>query len=108
MESMKEEYLRFWKGILGVMLGWTSEQVEQWAHKWDPHGIDDEDSMFYHELPTYYVGRLIIPQSILGQLDSTTYLKLWKKVLHALDYDETGKQVSMECDTLVQNNSWVG
>jgi hypothetical protein len=99
MAHEKDHYMQWWKGVLGTILGWTSEQVEQWAHKWDPHGIDDENSLFYHEAPSWYVANILIPDYLTDECNTTTIVKLDRQIEHALNFDDNAQYVALQLET---------
>jgi hypothetical protein len=51
-----------WELILGHLLGWSKEDVAQWAARWED-GLSGESVAFSHESPTYYATQPIIEQS---------------------------------------------
>lgn len=62
--SNKESYLIYWRLVLGEFLGWTPQQVDDWAaEKW-LDGLDGKDGLFYHEPPCYYIELLLVPNDI--------------------------------------------
>jgi hypothetical protein len=57
LDANGQYYVKFWKEVLGHLLGWSDGEVEQWAAKWS--GIFEPESMFYHEEPAYYAAAVL-------------------------------------------------
>jgi len=58
------EYIEVWQNVLGTVLEWPQSRIDEFIAKWQSD-LDDEDSLFYHEDPAYYVTYELLPKHVL-------------------------------------------
>ena len=54
------ESWRFW---LTHLLGWKEEEIDRFAEQWRDE-FKEKDSLFYSEIPEYWISRLLVPPRI--------------------------------------------
>lgn len=67
IKRSKPYYLWFWWKILEEILGWNKEEVISWARQYKD-GLNGIDEWFHHELPSYYVTPLFVPDELKKRL----------------------------------------
>lgn len=77
-------YLAIWQEMLAVFLGWSAEQVLQWAEETGRVGyMTDPDDLFYHETPQYWIKSLLVPDELRGRLSTFEAIGLEQRILAA-------------------------
>jgi hypothetical protein len=77
-------YLSIWQEMLAIFLGWSAEQVLQWAERTGKLGyMADPDDLFYHETPQYWVKSLLVPDELRGRLSTVEAIGLEQRILAA-------------------------
>ncbi len=56
-------YFQIWEKALAAFFGWDRAQVADWANQWE-ESMNDPDSIFFHEDPSYYFVSLLIDDSL--------------------------------------------
>jgi hypothetical protein len=79
-------YLTTWNEMLGTLLGWSEQQVMQWAR--DTGKLDfmaDPGDIFFHETPQYWVKYLLVPEELKRRLPSDEWIRIANRILAALE-----------------------
>jgi hypothetical protein len=84
IEDNKQFYLRTWTLVLGELLGWSENQVRQWAREHHEDGLDGKDLFFYHEEAEKYILGLIVPLSLREQIGFRNYQLVIQRVREAI------------------------
>lgn len=80
-------YLAIWTGILRDFLGWSSEQVFQWAQSTFGTALDRDYDLVYHASPQYWIVNLLIPSQARSKLQGLPLVHLHQALEHAF-WDE--------------------
>ena len=81
--KQKEYYLNYWKVCLNKLLGWSEEQILEWARQFDEE-MNDYLSMFYHDDPVDYTVPLFVPPQAPWRLSGGRFPKLKHKIHEAI------------------------
>ena len=81
------EYIWYWKRALGALLGWSEQQVEEWAQQFAAD-MTGPDVMFYTMGPAEYILDFLIPAPAAGGPTGERLLTLEGKVLDAIQGTE--------------------
>jgi hypothetical protein len=80
----KNRYLKIWKIVLGKLLGWSEEQVLEWAEKKHKDDLEGKSCWFDHECPCYYISTLFIPHEKLKMINPGDLYKLNTRLYQAI------------------------
>ncbi len=82
------EYLAWWTKALPSLLGWSVEQVTEWAEREKP-----SDELGYEPLfnagPAGWIARLLIPKSVRSRLSADEIRELHRAIRLALEREPT-------------------
>jgi hypothetical protein len=70
-EIQRAHCLSVWRKVLKEFLGWTDEEANEFIDKWSDLGLNDRDSIFWHETPVYYLTSELLPPSLRLRLTGT-------------------------------------
>jgi hypothetical protein len=77
-------YLAIWGEMLSTFLGWSDEQVMQWARQTGKlEFMNDPEDIFYHETPQYWIKDLLVPAGLRGRLTVAELIDLEGRILAA-------------------------
>lgn len=79
-QRLKIEYFRVWAEVFREFLGWSPSKVERWSRRFC--GMDDWDSLFYHEPALYYAAVVLVPNVIRNGKDP---FKFVSRIVRAID-----------------------
>lgn len=65
----RDHYLSAWKKVFHVFLGWSEADALKWAEWCDEFLEPDDNAMFYHEPPMYYVALGLVPKRLTMSLE---------------------------------------
>lgn len=90
MNDDAQTYIRLWRRVVVDFLGRTEAELDAMIDKWRA-GLAGETLMFYHEPPEYYVGPLLVPDSLARTLFPTDCIRLWSAIYPVIGrYDLEG------------------
>ncbi len=77
-------YLTTWNEMLATFLGWSEEDVLQWARRTGKLTyLADPEDMFYHETPQYWATNVLIPDDLKEQLSGADLQALRNRIIDA-------------------------
>lgn len=62
-------YIRIWNEALSALLGWSEEEVANWAERYQSW-LRNEHDLIYHKPPLYWMVSWLIPASVDECLDA--------------------------------------
>ncbi len=84
IEDNKDYYLRTWKLVLGELLGWSPEQVREWARAHHEDDLNGNGSFFYHEDAVDHIVWLLVPDQLRERLVGLPRVELKQKLIAAI------------------------
>lgn len=79
-------YARTWVNALNVLLGWPEERTLAWAEQYRTD-LNDENNLFFHRTPSYYLIKLIVPETLKESLGARERLELRNLLLINIERD---------------------
>jgi hypothetical protein len=85
IQQLKNAYLAVWETTLSYLLQWPQERVQEWLQRTGfDHALNTPDDMLYHELPTYWLSSLLIPEEVDRRLTNLQRVDLHREIIDAL------------------------
>jgi len=75
MSEQAQYYIRLWRRVVVDFLGRSEAELDELVSKWR-EGLVEENSVFYHEAPEYYVAPKLVPESLARSLPSRDWERL--------------------------------
>ena len=85
----KDEYLKVWQAVLGEWLGWPQHRIDGFASRWLAD-MRDEHSLFYQNLPLWYITPLLIQPGVRERLCPATVREIEKDLEQAIMNHDPG------------------
>ena len=75
LSEQAQRYIRLWRRIVVDFLGRSEAELDELVGEWRG-GLGEENSMFYHEAPEYYVAPKLVPESLAPSLPTSDWMRL--------------------------------
>jgi hypothetical protein len=85
----KDEYLKVWQAVLGSWLGWPQHRIDSFVSRWVAD-MRDERSLFYQNLPLWYITPLLIQPGVRERLCPATVREIEKDLEQAIMNHDPG------------------
>jgi hypothetical protein len=89
IENSKDEYLKVWQAVLAGWLGWPQHRIDGFVSRWLAD-MSDENSLFYHKLPLWYITPLLIQPGVRERLCPSTVHEIEKELEQAIMNHDPG------------------
>jgi hypothetical protein len=102
MNEQAQYYIRFWRRIVVDFLGRGEAELDELVAKWR-YGLAEENSMFYHEAPEYYVAPNLVPEALARSLPSSEWMRLCWAIYPVISRYDRECGLAAECFESMRN-----
>ena len=96
MSEKARSYIRLWRRVVVDFLGRSEFELDELVSKWR-EGLVEENSMFYHEAPEYYVAPKVVPESLSRSLSPHDFMRLCWAIYPIIGRHDRESELAAEC-----------